>query len=237
MLSFSLGAEALTGLIYHRPSGENSKFLPSQIWIAFYDTEKCFDSFWLEDCINSLYENGVKDYILDLIYKMNHKAGIVGVCNQIFVENIVRQGTILWPVLNNCSLDKVCHESESYQSGNVNIKSSEFVDDIADPNDGLFQARKSNSIIVSVQEQKKLTFTAKKCKLLKIGSRQYTGDNLYLNQQKMDVLDSFKYLGDEFISKGDCSVLCDNRAKRAVGTTTELISLCKEVKFGKETVI
>ena len=29
MLSFSLVAEALTGLIYHRPSGENSKFLPS----------------------------------------------------------------------------------------------------------------------------------------------------------------------------------------------------------------
>ena len=28
MLSFSLVAEALTGLIYHRPSGENSKFLP-----------------------------------------------------------------------------------------------------------------------------------------------------------------------------------------------------------------
>ena len=29
MLSFSLVAEALTGLIYHRPSAENSKFLPS----------------------------------------------------------------------------------------------------------------------------------------------------------------------------------------------------------------
>ena len=29
MLSFSLVAEALTGLIYHRPTGENSKFLPS----------------------------------------------------------------------------------------------------------------------------------------------------------------------------------------------------------------
>ena len=27
MLSFSLVAEALTGLIYHRPSGENSKFI------------------------------------------------------------------------------------------------------------------------------------------------------------------------------------------------------------------
>ena len=36
MLSFSLVAEALTGLIYHRPSGENSKFLPLQSLPAFY---------------------------------------------------------------------------------------------------------------------------------------------------------------------------------------------------------
>ena len=123
-----------------------------------------------------MYENGVKNDVLDLIYKMNHKTEIVvktpfGDCNPIFVENIVRQGIVLGPVLNNCSLDKVCHESESYQSGDVNIKSLEFVDDIADPNDCLFQARKSNSIIVSVQEQTKLTFAAEKCKLLKIGLR------------------------------------------------------------------
>ena len=88
---------------------------------------------------------------------MNQKAEIVvktlfGDSNPMFVENIVRQGTVIGPVLNNCSLDKVCHESESYQSGTVYIPSLESVDDIADPNDGLFQATKSNSIIVSVQE-------------------------------------------------------------------------------------
>ena len=106
---------------------------------------------WPGDSITSLYENGVENDILDLIYKLNHKAEIVvkttfGDCNPIFVENIVRQGTVLGPVLNKCSLDKVCHKSESYQSGNVNIKSLEFVDDVADPNDSLFLTRKSNSI-------------------------------------------------------------------------------------------
>ena len=95
----------------------------------------------------------------------------------------------------------------------------------------LFQARKSISIIVSVQGQKKLTSAAENCKLLKIGCTQYTG--LYLNQQ-VDIVNSFKYLADEFTSKGDHSALCDNRAKRAVRATTELISLRKEVKFGKK---
>ena len=110
-----------------------------------------------------MYENGAENDILDLIYKMNHKAEIVvktpfGDCNPIFVEDIVRQSNVLGPVLNNCSLDKVCHKSESYRSGTVNMKSLEFVDDVADPNDGLFLARKSSSIIVSVQEQKKLSY-------------------------------------------------------------------------------
>ena len=37
---FSLVAEALTGLIYHRSSGENSKFLPSFLYVAFEDGEE-----------------------------------------------------------------------------------------------------------------------------------------------------------------------------------------------------
>ena len=120
---------------------DHSKYLQKDKWISFHDIERCFDSLWLDDGINSLYKNGVENDILDLIYKMNHKAMIVvntpfGDCNPISVENISRQGTVLGPVLNNCSLDKVCHESESYQSGIVNIKLLEFVDDIADPNDG-----------------------------------------------------------------------------------------------------
>ena len=37
---------------------------------------------------------------------------------------------------DNCSRNKVCHESESYKNETVNIKLLEFVDAIADPNDG-----------------------------------------------------------------------------------------------------
>ena len=38
----------LRGIIDH------SNYLGKELWISFYDTEKCFDSLWLEDCINSL---------------------------------------------------------------------------------------------------------------------------------------------------------------------------------------
>ena len=79
---------------------------------------------------------------------------------------------VMGPVLNNCSLDQVCKEGNPYQYGTVEIKTLEFVDDMADANDDLFQAKRSNDIIVSIQEQKKLTFSAEKCKILKVGPIQ-----------------------------------------------------------------
>ena len=80
------------------------------VWVTFYDIEKCFDSLWLQDCIDSLWENGIKDDILSLSYFLNTKANIVvkspfGVTKQFICSSIVKQGTVLRPVLNNCSLE------------------------------------------------------------------------------------------------------------------------------------
>ena len=43
---------------------------------TFFDIEKCFDSLWLEDCINSLWENEIRDDMLSLIYLMNTKVQV-----------------------------------------------------------------------------------------------------------------------------------------------------------------
>ena len=53
---------------------DHSKYMGKQLWLTFYDIEKCFDSLWLEDCINSLWDNGVKDDTFSLIYNLNVKA-------------------------------------------------------------------------------------------------------------------------------------------------------------------
>ena len=50
------------------------------------------------------------------------------------INNIVKQGTVLGPVLNNCSLDDSCAEGQGYIMGTVVIKAVEFDDDMADLN-------------------------------------------------------------------------------------------------------
>ena len=97
--------------------------------------------------------------ILYLIYMMNRRANIVirtlfGNTESFTIDSLVKQGTSLGPILNNCSLDEVCAHCDSYQYGTVEIKTLEFVDDIADANNGSPQALHSDKIITNITKRK-----------------------------------------------------------------------------------
>ena len=149
----------LRGLIDH------SNYLAKELWITFYDIEKCFDSLWLEDCINALWKNGIQDDTLHLVYLMNRKAYITvnhfGDTDPFISTDIVKQGTSLGPILNNCSLSDICAKGRNLTFGSVEIKPSEFVDDIADPSHGKSDAVLSNDIICDIQRIKHLKFLLK----------------------------------------------------------------------------
>ena len=101
----------------------------------------------------------------------------------------------------------------------VGIKPLEFVDDIADPNNG-FTRQKEVMTSLQLCSRMKLSFAADKCKVLKIGPPRHTDHSVNKDEHKLDVVDEFRHLGYE--------------AKKSLGTISELISLCKEVNFGKK---
>ena len=68
------GKGVVDNLMILRGIIDHAKYLGQELWLTFYDSEKCFESLWLEDCINSLWENGVVDDILYLIYLMNRRS-------------------------------------------------------------------------------------------------------------------------------------------------------------------
>ena len=62
MTKFQTGSkEAADNLFLLRAGIDHSVLLGKELWITFYDIEKCFDSLWLEDCINCLW---------NMVYKM-----------------------------------------------------------------------------------------------------------------------------------------------------------------------
>ena len=99
---------------------DHSKYLGKELCITFYDIERCFDSLWLADCLNSLWENGIQNYLLYLIYLLNDRARIqvkspLGITDTFTLTDITKQGTIMGPIINNCSLDRIYVEGQGYQ--------------------------------------------------------------------------------------------------------------------------
>ena len=164
----------IRGIINH------TKCLVKELWLTLYDIEKCFDSLWLEDCINSLWHMGVRNDILSLIYLINKEARMtvktpVGDTDAILLTNLVKQGTVLGPVLNNCSLNKMSTHSTDYNSGSVQIKPMELVDDIADPSREKASAIASDSLLEAIQHEKRISVSAEKWELLKINCNNSDG--------------------------------------------------------------
>ena len=68
--------DVVDNLFILRGITDHTVYLNKPTFVTFYDIEKCFDSLWLEDCINSLWENGVHDDTIYLIYLLNAKASV-----------------------------------------------------------------------------------------------------------------------------------------------------------------
>ena len=119
----------------------------------------------------------------------------------------MKQGTVLGPVLNNCSLDRFSQERFSYQFGSVEIKTYLFVDDISDPNSGKTTATLSNKVLEDIQHQKRVTFSAEKCELLLVNIKEC--DSLPLNSDKFNSVQRARYLGVILNKKGNYLDLCE----------------------------
>ena len=209
----------LRGIIDH------SVYLNKPTSVTFYDIEKCFDSLWLEDCINTLWENGVQD---DTIYLSPECQSL---CNsEHTLKHIVKQATVLGPILNDSSLDTICGDGSGYQMGHTGIKPMEFVDDLADPNHNIQSASASNQIIEQIQHEKRLKLSARKCELNVIGQVE-DQCNSEVNNTTIKQVQHIKYLGDLINSQGNNCDLIKSSIDRSYRSVTELISICKVAYF------
>ena len=74
-----------------------------------------------------------------------------------------------------------------------------------------------------------MTFSAEKCELLKINSKDDTC--LKVNARSMKQVDVACYLGDHFNCQGNNSDLCEERVTNVKDSIIELCSLCKGINM------
>ena len=106
-----------------------------------YDVFKCFDSLWLAECINDLYEAGLTNDKLVLLHKSNQLANIAiktasGTTRRFNIRRMAMQGTVWAGLMCTVTMDKLCKlilqdEQVLYKyRGKVTVPPLEMVDDI-----------------------------------------------------------------------------------------------------------
>ena len=148
-------------------SVENGNSAPIQVQVM--DAIKCFDKLWLQACVNSLFETGIENDLLNLLYIENKHAQIAVKINnklstRISVKYVVMQGSVWGSLKCTSTMDKLNQIAMSdktlqyYYKGDQNIPIGVLgmVDDTLGVSICGQRAIRKNSVINSVMETQRL---------------------------------------------------------------------------------
>ena len=168
----------LNGIIYETIKKHNKK----PVTLQFYDYKQMFDSVNLIEAINNLYDYGVNDDNLSLIYKANHEIYMAiktpgGLTDRQKITNSVLQGDTWGSMLASVQVDTfgkaIEEEGIGYMYKNVlPISMLGLVDDVVGVTDTGYKAQQLNKILNVKTSEKGIQFGINKCKSLTIGNQE-----------------------------------------------------------------
>ena len=193
--------------------------------IQVYDLIQCFDSMWLQECNNSLYEAGLDNDKLNLLYLSNSSAQVAvktatGITDRTNILNIVMQGTVWGNIFCVTLLDKlgkyVYNKPDLlyYYKESVPIPPLEMVDDVLAIQKCGIKSVNVNTAINNFMEAEKLSLSDKKCNVIHVGSKWEGCHNLKMHNRKMHESKHEKYLGDIITKTGNQRATIQNRNKK-----------------------
>ena len=120
---------------------ETIKTKNKSVDIEIPDYRQCFDSMWLEEVVNDLYEAGINNDNLALIYEANKKDKVSvqtphGPTERVIIEKIVMQGETFAPLECSVQVDtigKECIKEEKflyYYKDEIPVPPLAMVDDL-----------------------------------------------------------------------------------------------------------
>ena len=108
-------------LVLHAVANE-ARMKNIDIDITLYDIGQAFDSIWLQEALNDLYQSGVKNRNLNILYSGNSKTRMsvktsFGATDRVTLETLVMQGAIPGPIFCSNQLSK--NSNKNYNEGTV----------------------------------------------------------------------------------------------------------------------
>ena len=90
--------------------------------ILIFDYKQCFDSLWLQECLNDMFSAGLNDDKFKLLYNINAQVKMavktpVGMTDRVDIRNVITQGDVFGPILCSKQVDtfgQECLEQHKY---------------------------------------------------------------------------------------------------------------------------
>ena len=218
---------------------DHHKFTKKSLYITAYDVATAFDSLWLEDCLLSLNDLGIEKDLLQLIYNLNKEASVVvqtpfGETTKFTTDPIVKQGSILGPVLCSTSTAEYCSTNLGVTIGTLVIASLLYVDDIIDLSSSHCDCLDAHQSAVLFAKLKKLKYSVSKCFNMIINKKKGSEHpELYLDDEEMVLpVSVITYLGDLFNEQGNNDDLISDRVKRGIKAMITIMAMMAETDVG-----
>ena len=214
---------------------ENEGGLDCQV----YDIEKCFDSLWLHEVINSLFEAGLQNDKLPLLFLENNNAQVAIKTNERIskrVQNLIMQGSVwggLCCVVMMEKLSKIIYHEKPellyYYKGVVGTPPLQMVDDILGIQKCSNKSLKLNSVINTFVDLEKLKLSSKKCNNIHIGKGNIKCHPLNVHGAKMKSSDQETYLGDIIDKSGKARPNIEKRKSKGYGIIANIFAIINEI--------
>ena len=184
----------INGIIHEVMHSKQKKSITLQI----YDYKQMFDAIDLEEAISDIYDVGVDDDSLTLIYEANKEIEMAvktpsGLTERQTVKNIVLQGDTWGSILASVQVDTIGKAVEEAGLGymykdSLPISLLGLVDDLIGVTEAGYKAVQLNALINEKSAAKCLQFGVKKCKSMFVGKRRNSFLDGQLFVDKWDVV-------------------------------------------------
>ena len=208
-----------------------------------YDVEKCFDALWLHEVVNCLYEAGLNNDKLPLLFLENNNAKIAvktqkGLSNRVSIKDIIMQGSIWGSLCCVVLMDKLGKMAYSnpellyYYKGVVGTPPLQMVDDIMALQKCNIKSQKVNTVINTFMELEKLTLSCNKSKNIHIGKSDIKCHSLRVHGAEMKQSKREKYLGDLVDITGKNRPNIEARQSKGFGIINNILAIINEIPLG-----
>src|SRR5258705_3720333 len=197
--------------------------------VAFIDIEKAYDSVDHELLWIKLQKIGIPPRFINMIKIVYQKMEVVRIGQHVMEEPIritrgVMQGDPMSAILFNLFLSDFDEEMKGEEIPKINffhtkaeIAYLQFADDVALFAENALYLQKLLNITQKYFIQNKLKVNEKKSKIMifKKGGRGKKQERFYLNEQKLEIVQSYKYLGVKFQHTGKFHLTAKEMVGRA----------------------